>query len=230
MKILLSCFFIFISIGLELKAQQIYLFHINTGKPCTDVDVYYLYFGINNKLVVRPAKANLIDLNSIAIKSDSARIEKVNDSLYYCQPIYKDVSLKIYVINTLTDGKIDSIRSYSIGQPFSFSINGKNHPVSYSNVIITDMKYLFFTPMRQGCLDYEKGFRIVAYQLVLMRNDATVLAANFKKGQLIKNSFKKKLKQLSKPGDGLFAKNIIIERKEDGRKITIYEYGLLEIQ
>ncbi len=225
-KTLVSCFFcLFCS---RLNAQQVYLYHFNSGKSCIDIDTYYLYYDINNKIVVRPANGDLRDLNFITIKSDSARIEKLNDSLYHFQPIYKDVRFKIYIINNLTDKKIDSVYSNSISLPLSFSINKNNYPPSYSRIIIENMKFLFLEPMRKGCLIYERGFKISYYELALLRNDTVVLIQSFKGGEVINNAFKRKLKQLSKPGDGLFAKDVILKNK-NGQQITIDEYGLLKI-
>ena len=226
-KILGSCFLFFVC--LRLNAQQVYLLHFNAGKSCIDIDTYYLYYGTNNKIVARSANSILIGLNSIILTSDSARIEKLNDSLYHLQPVYRDVRFKIFIMDILTGKKIDSVYSYSIALPLSFSINEKNYPLSYSRVILENIQSLFLAPMRRGCLDYEKDFKIASYQLVLMRKDTAVLSKCFKAGQLIDNSFKKKLMKFSKPGDGLFAKNIILESK-DGRKTRVDEYGLLKVQ
>ena len=82
--------------------------------------------------------------------------------------------------------------------------------------------------MRQGCLDYASGFKIISYDLVLKRNDIVILSGGFKGEQLIGNTFKKKLKQLSKSGDGLFIRNMTLKGK-DGQQIKVDEYGLLKI-
>jgi len=226
-KVLLCCFLFFA--WSRLNAQQVYLFHLAAGKSCGDIDTYYLYYGIDNKIVARSAQSSLIDLNSITLSSDSARIEKINDSLYHIQPDYKDVRFKIFVHSIRTGKKIDSVYSYSIGLPFSFSVNKKHYPLFYTRVILENMSSLFLEPMRSGCLDYEKGFKITSYQLTLMRNDTAVLSKSFKEGQVIDNAFKKKLIKLSKPGDGLFAKNIVLESK-DGQISTIDGYGLLKVK
>jgi hypothetical protein len=212
----------------KVDAQRYYLFHSAVNKSCKDVDVYYLYSSINNKVVVR-TYSSIIKPHDVLLASDSAVVKMINDSLYLIRPLYPDVSINLFIVNRQNNQKVDSVKSFCVGNPFSFSINATRRDPFFSKSIIEDMKVLFLEPIRQGCLRYTSDFTILSYELVLKRNDSAILAVMFKGKQLIGSSYKKKLKEVSKSGDGLFARNIVLKAK-DGRKVKVDEYGLLKIQ
>ena len=224
---LFLCLILFVFLN-KAFSQDIYLYHYNTSQHCKNYDAYYLYCSINNKILVKYSDNSKINLEEILLKSDSLTIEKVNDSIYYLSPLYKNVHVKVYITDVLSGKKTDSVRSYCIGQPFSFTINPQKSNYSFGKKVIDKIDRVYLEHMRQGCLDYASGFKIISYDLVLKRNDIVILSGGFKGEQLIGNTFKKKLKQLSKSGDGLFIRNMTLKGK-DGQQIKVDEYGLLKI-
>lgn len=208
---------------LKADAQYYYLFHADTDKSCKGVDAYNLYFSIDNRVVIR--KAGGLALKNVSLASDSAIVTRINDSIYLVRPLYKDVSFRLFIIDRKNKQAIDSARSFSINIPFYFSINWEKYDPYYTRLIIDNMKILFLEPT---CLKYTSDFSILSYELVLKRNDSTILTGSFKGQELIGNSFKENLIKMSRYGDGLFARNIVLKHK-DGREKKVDEYGLLKI-
>jgi hypothetical protein len=208
------------------KGQIFTLKHFNENKYCSPDELYYK---IQNKAVLKNAEKGKYEFRNINLISDSIIIKRINDSIFTLRPLYENVNCKIYFIDKLTNQKVDSIKKHCGYDPFIFEVSSSYvHDVSYEYAY-KSIKKVYLLSRSSECYDYAKNYSILSYDLVMYRNDSTLLKINLKDNQFIPLSFKKKMKSLEKTGDLLYAENIILSDKE-GQKWKIGKRSVFKIQ
>jgi hypothetical protein len=217
---------VLLTLSTKVNGQQFAIAPASMVYTCPN----FLYYGVENPMKLLVKGQSNRNFNKIKLVSDSIVINKINDSLYTLKPLYERVYCKIYFVDTSTGKNIDSIKKYCDYDPFTFAITHINvaHEYYSQREVINEMKGLYMESKSKDCFDYTKDYFLVSYDLVLQRGETTILAVKLKGNQLIPSEFKNKLIETAKTGDGLFAKNIILEK--NGQILQIPEYGLLKMK
>jgi hypothetical protein len=167
------------------------------------------------------------DIRQVDLVADSIIVRKINDSIYIVHPIYDNSEVIIDVVDKNSYLIIDSFPLRSNGLPFTFSITQldlRNIAHSYKDIFL-QMKSLYYRSKSPNCIDYTKKWKIYSYELVLKRENSSIIEIKLQGSKLIPDSFKKRLIETIHEGDLLIAQNILL-KNSSGEYIRVDNYGL----
>lgn len=174
---------------------------------------YFLYALVENPIKLESKLFGKFGLRTLQLKSDSVIIRKLNDTVYGLTPLYPNKGYKILIQNN-KGLLIDSFRFTSIEQPFWFSIRPQFAHFEYLNAPI--YAYSMHLPFLSttGCIQYEKEYEIISYNIVLKRKDSVLIWVSKENFEENFKDFKDRFVQLTKVGDMLSAENVCIRHKQ----------------
>lgn len=221
--IILFCMVVFSELSL---AQEIKVYLQAPLDPCGRTEIYYSYFGVPNRLLI--TSEHSLDLKRYTLRSDSGRLERVNDSIFLLYPKYANVRYIIGVFDSVSNRQLYKLKTTSIWNFLSVTIFDEDYIMNsvYSfDELIAKRKKIRFAKINRGCLDYLIQFKLRSYTILLKRGDQKIVLGHVN-GNHIRKALRKRIIKNAQNKDEFTITNIKAVG-QDGRVVDVNEFRIL---
>ena len=214
--------------GSEVQSQSLYLSHEGPKDKCLG-DI--LFFGVKNRIIL--SDNNNLPVGGYDLISDSVNIERINDSLFIFSPLYKNVTINVFAIDSKRKQKTASIKVTCEDSPVRFFIGPNprltlHDPFQSPNIFIPGIDHIRMVPRKRECYDYSAGLKVISYRLCLIRGNEEIASLKVKGKRRVKEKFKMELRNKIQTGDYIALRDISIKNGE-GKSDVLVEQSVFKL-